>query len=180
MDFSFAVRRSDPALYYILNKTSSLVPTASLNAALTEYSSSGINVSFGEFLRQHIYVVIFGGLAVAIAAVLFIFRRAEEKEKMLKEQLEQMKKDTPKILAAATGTMVGHIAGAAIGTAIGSLIGPGGAILGAKIGAVIGEAVGSVVAGIIYDHWDDIKDYGSNLVNKAKNKISNTWHSIFG
>ena len=88
MDFSFAVRRSDPALYYILNKTSSLVPTASLNAALTEYSSSGINVSFGEFLRQHIYVVIFGGLAVAIAAVLFIFRRAEEKEKMLEEKLK--------------------------------------------------------------------------------------------
>lgn len=88
MNFSFAVRRSDPALYYVMNKTSSLVPTASLNAALTEYSSSGINVSLGEFLRQHIYVVIFGGLAVAVGAVLFIFRRAEEKEKILEEKLK--------------------------------------------------------------------------------------------
>lgn len=88
MDFSFAIRRSDPALYFILNKTSSLVPSASLQSALTEYSSSGINVSFGEFLRQHMYVVIFGGLAVAVGAVLFVLRRAEEKEKILAEKLK--------------------------------------------------------------------------------------------
>ena len=88
MDFSFAIRRSDPALYYILNKTASLVPTASLNAALTEYSSKGINVSFTEFLRQHMYVVIFGGLALAVGAVLFVIRQAEQKEKMLEEKLK--------------------------------------------------------------------------------------------
>ena len=88
MNFSFAIRRSDPALYFILNKTSSLVPTASLQSALTEYSSSGINVSFGEFLRQHMYIVIFGGLAVAVGAVLFVLRRAEEKEKLLEDKLK--------------------------------------------------------------------------------------------
>ena len=58
MNFSFAVKKSDSALYYILNKTSSLVPTAPLQSALTEFSSSGINFSFGEFLRRYFYAVI--------------------------------------------------------------------------------------------------------------------------
>ena len=88
MNFSFAVRKSDPALYYTLNKVSSLVPTATLNAALTSYSSAGINVSLGEFLRMHIYLITFGGLFVAILIVLFIIRRAKQNEKMLKEKLE--------------------------------------------------------------------------------------------
>ena len=87
MDFSFAIRRSDPALYFILNKTASLVPSASLQSALTEYSSSGMNVSFGEFLRQHIYIAIFGSLGIAVALVLFTTHHAEQREKLLEEKL---------------------------------------------------------------------------------------------
>ena len=92
MNFAFAIKRSEPELYYILNKTANLVPSASLQSALTEYSSSGKNVSFGEFLRMHIYLVIAIGLALAIAAVMFIKRNAEHKEKMLKDQLEVQNK----------------------------------------------------------------------------------------
>jgi hypothetical protein len=88
MDFSFAVRRSDPALYYILNKTASLVPTASLQSALTEYSSSNVKFSFGEFLRMHMYLVIVGGLAFTLFVVMFIRRGAKRKEQLLKDQLE--------------------------------------------------------------------------------------------
>ena len=63
------------------------MPSASLQSALTEYSSSGINVSFGELLRRHIYLVIASGLILAIAAVMFIKRNAERSEKMLKDKL---------------------------------------------------------------------------------------------
>ena len=88
MDFSFAIRKSEAALYYILNKIASLVPSASLQSALTEYSSAGKSFSFGEFLRRYMYILIACGLAVAIGIVMFIKRRAENNEKMLKAQLE--------------------------------------------------------------------------------------------
>lgn len=88
MDFSFAVRRSDPALYYILNKTASLVPTASLQSALTEYSPSNVKFSFGEFLRMHMYLVIVGGLAFTLFIVMLIRRGAKRKEQLLKDQPE--------------------------------------------------------------------------------------------
>ena len=92
MNFSFAIKKSESALYYILNKTASLVPNSSLQSALTEYSSSGMNISFGEFLRMHIYLVIASGLAIAIGVIMFIKRRAEQNEKMLKDKLAVQEK----------------------------------------------------------------------------------------
>ena len=87
MNFAFAIRRSDPALYYILNKTANLVPSASLQSALTEYSSPGIGFSFGEFLRMHMYLVMAVGSALAIAALVFVKRQSARNENMLKAQL---------------------------------------------------------------------------------------------
>ena len=87
MNFAFAVRRSDPKLYYILNKTANLVPSAPLQSALTEYSSSSVDFSFGEFLRMHMYLVIAVGSVLAIAALAFIKRQSARNEKMLKAQL---------------------------------------------------------------------------------------------
>ena len=92
MNFSFAVRRSDPALYYILNKTASLVPTASLQSALTEYSSSNVSLSLGEFLRMNMYLVIAGGAALALLIITLIKRSAKRKEQLLQDQLEVQNK----------------------------------------------------------------------------------------
>ncbi|MBR5913324.1 MAG: transporter substrate-binding domain-containing protein [Selenomonadaceae bacterium] len=92
LDFSFAIRRSEPELYYILNKTASLVPSASLQSALIEYSSSKITFSFGEFLRRYVFVLIALGLAVAIGIVIFIKRQAKRKEEMLRERLKVQEK----------------------------------------------------------------------------------------
>lgn len=92
MNFSFAVRRSDPALYYILNKTSSLVPNASLQSVLTEYSSSSMTFSFREFLRRYFYVFIMLGAVAAAGIIIFIKRRAQYNEKILKEKLEIQEK----------------------------------------------------------------------------------------
>ena len=93
MDFSFAVRKSDSALYYILNKTATLVPSASLQSALTEYSSSGRTVSLGEFLRRYFYVVILLFAAAAFAVIRFNKRRAELREQVLKEKLAVQEKE---------------------------------------------------------------------------------------
>ena len=92
MNFSFAVRRTDPALYYVLNKTARLVPTASLQSALTEYSSSNVTLSLGEFLRMHMYLVIAGGSALALLIIMLIKRNAKHKEKLLQDQLEVQNK----------------------------------------------------------------------------------------
>lgn len=87
MNFSFATRRSEPELYYILNKTSSLVPTASLQSILTEYSSSNMTFSIGEFMRRYFYVLIILGVIAAVGVIILIKRRAKYNEKILKEKL---------------------------------------------------------------------------------------------
>ena len=92
MNFSFAVKRTDPALYYILNKTASLVPTASLQSALTEYSSSNVTLSFSEFLRMNMYLVIACGAAVALFVITLIRRSAKRKEQLLQDQLAVQEK----------------------------------------------------------------------------------------
>ena len=92
MNFSFAVRRTDPALYYVLNKTARLVPTASLQSALTEYSSSNVTFSLGEFLRMHMYLVIAGCAALALLIITLIKRNAKRKEQLLQDQLEVQNK----------------------------------------------------------------------------------------
>lgn len=94
---------------------------------------------------------------------------------------KKMLQDSPKNIAEATGAAVGYIAGSAIGAAIGGLIGgPAGAYLGQKIGAFVGQIVGSWAAGVIFDHWDDIKEFGSTFVENTKNLCSSIWHGIFG
>lgn len=87
MNFSFATRRSESELYYLLNKTSSLVPNASMQSVLTEYSSSSMTFSFHEFLRRYFYIFIILGAVAAVGVIIFIKRRAQYNEKILKEKL---------------------------------------------------------------------------------------------
>ena len=67
MNMAFAVRREDDCLYSILNKVNRLIPDATVNASLTNYAFSGDRVTFGEFLRDNLAVVM-----ATVAAVAFI------------------------------------------------------------------------------------------------------------
>ena len=58
IDFSFAMRHEDSALYAILNKVINLVPSSSVNASLASYSYVEQSVTFASFVRQNMIPVL--------------------------------------------------------------------------------------------------------------------------
>ena len=92
MDFSFALARKSSELYYILNKTASLVPRMSINSALTAYSYPKNKFSPTKFLKENWLRVIALIAAVAVLAVLYKDRLAKRRELELAEQLENERK----------------------------------------------------------------------------------------
>ncbi len=88
MDFAFAVRKDDHALYYILNKTASIIPAASIHSSLTDYSNAGYKFSITDFLRSNIYIVIALLAAVAFAALRYTQNKAQQQSKELHERIK--------------------------------------------------------------------------------------------
>lgn len=71
-DMSFAVRREDDCLYSILNKINHLFPDATINSSLTNYSFVNERVTFGQFLRDNLAVVMATVAAVAFVIILLL------------------------------------------------------------------------------------------------------------
>ena len=70
IDYCFAVNRDSITLYSILNKISHLVPSASVNAALSYYFTEDAKTTFGEMVSQNLGYFVSG---VAVVALLIIF-----------------------------------------------------------------------------------------------------------
>ena len=85
MDYGFAVARGETDLYSLLAKVSGLIPTSTVNAALSYYITEDAKPSFTEMISDNIAVV----MAVIAAVVLLVFfllfksRRAEKRAKKL-------------------------------------------------------------------------------------------------
>lgn len=92
IDFAFAVRKNDSEIYYILNKTSRLVSSSSLNEALIEYSSADLKSSFSEFLKVNFYLIVACNIVLIILAVGFVIYRTKQNEKLLQHILEIQEK----------------------------------------------------------------------------------------
>ena len=95
MDMSFAVRQKDDCLYSILNKINHIYPRATLNSSLTKYALKDTKVTFGEFLRDNMALVI---AAAAIIAALFMWlqlrkMRAEEKAEEGQQIISETERD---------------------------------------------------------------------------------------
>lgn len=88
MSFSFAVRETDGALYYILNKVAGLVPQSSVGSALLSYSWQGRRFSLIGFLRENLMSLIVAILLVAALIFVLLLRRANR----IKAQLEERTK----------------------------------------------------------------------------------------
>ncbi len=88
MSFSFAVRETDGALYYVLNKIAGLVPQSSVGSALLSYSWQGRRFSLMDFLRENLVAVIAAILLVAALIFVLLLRRANR----IKAQLEERTK----------------------------------------------------------------------------------------
>ena len=74
MDMSFAVSREDDCLYSILNKINRLIPTAALNATLTNNAYAEQRVTFLDFWKDNLAIVI-AVVAVVAALILFLLWR---------------------------------------------------------------------------------------------------------
>ena len=90
MNQAIAVRRGDGFLYSILNKTIGLIPSASMDAALTNYSyPNEKSVSVSKFLHDNTGSVIFVIIAVSILIILLLLqslknaKRANEGEQLI-------------------------------------------------------------------------------------------------
>ena len=70
LTLSFALRREDDCLYSILNKIGRLYPDEILNSSLTNYAFFTEKVTFGDFLRDNLTIVI--AIAAIIVAVILI------------------------------------------------------------------------------------------------------------
>ena len=69
MDYCFAVARQDLTLYSILAKVTESVPQSSVNAALTHYVTDDANPEASGFMKQNLWTIAMGIVALAILGV---------------------------------------------------------------------------------------------------------------
>ena len=86
MDSSFAINRQDGTLYAILNKATHLVPETAVNAALASYSYVEKQVTFAQFIREHIIAVL-AGIGVILAVILVLLNRSLRSERKTREAM---------------------------------------------------------------------------------------------
>ena len=92
--FSFAVRRAEKELYFLLNKAVVTTRSEEMDSALASYMHTSRKVSFEDFLRDHwlaVVIILTAVFAVIITLLLLHMkaqRKAHEQEKMLAEAAE--------------------------------------------------------------------------------------------
>ena len=72
MDYCLAVREGNSQLYSILAKMISQVPDATVNAALTYYSSGSPAIGFADYLQQNPVIVALAVLCVTLLVITLI------------------------------------------------------------------------------------------------------------
>ena len=90
MDYCFALRRGDAALYSILSKTTDVVPDSTIHSALTYYSTEDVKTSFGDLIRDNLFIVMTVIAAILLVILILLLRsiraerKAREEEHMVK------------------------------------------------------------------------------------------------
>lgn len=67
MDYCFAVREGDAALYSLLNRVVKAVPDATVHSALTYYSTEDVKTTFTDIIKDNLFIVM-----TVIASILLI------------------------------------------------------------------------------------------------------------
>ena len=94
MDYCLAVREGDTELYSILTKVTGVVPDSIVHAALTYYSTEDAKTDFGDFIRDHLGIVM--SIVAAVLAVILILLlrgiRAEKKARAEEHLVDDLSK----------------------------------------------------------------------------------------
>ena len=81
MDYCFAVNRKDITLYSILSRVTRVVPSSTVNAALTYYFTEDAKLSLLELLNQNAGVVVAIASAVLMTILFLMWRGMDAKKK---------------------------------------------------------------------------------------------------
>ena len=94
MPFSFAVRKWDTDLYFLLNKTAITTKSEDMDSTLASYMQGDRKVSFGEFLKDN-WLIVVAILIVIFSIIIFLLvqkikadRTANEQKHLLEEAEE--------------------------------------------------------------------------------------------
>ncbi|MBQ2100008.1 MAG: transporter substrate-binding domain-containing protein [Lachnospiraceae bacterium] len=97
MTFSFAVRKWDTDLYFILNKTITVTQSEDMDSALASYMHLEQKVSFAQFMKDN-WIIVFVVLIVIFSIIIFLLvqkiradRTANEQKRLLEEAEEVAK-----------------------------------------------------------------------------------------
>ena len=97
MPFSFAVRKWDSDLYFLLNKTANATKSEDMDSALASYMQADQKVSFMEFLKDY-WLIVVTLLIVVFSVIIFLLwqkikaERMANRQKVLLEEAEEVAK----------------------------------------------------------------------------------------
>lgn len=86
MDYCFAVRQGDTALYSILSRMTGMVPESTTNAALTYYSTEDAKITLTDFLKDHFLAVLALVVLITLVIVFLLLRSIRAEKKADEEQ----------------------------------------------------------------------------------------------
>ena len=84
LEYCFAVREGETELYSIIAKVVGLVPTSTVNTALSYYITEDAKITFSDFLADNIGIII-AVVAVVLLVIFFLFLRSVRSEKKAKK-----------------------------------------------------------------------------------------------
>ena len=90
MDYCFAVKEGNTRLYSILSRVTCAVPESVINAALTYYSSEDVKVTFDDFLKDNLFLVL-AIIAVVLLIILILLLRNIRADKKVHEEEHMLK-----------------------------------------------------------------------------------------
>ena len=85
MPFSFAVRKSDTEMYFLMNKTAVMTKSEDMDSALASYMLNDQKVTFMQFLRDHLVFVIVS-LIVIFSVVIFLLVQKMKADRLANKQ----------------------------------------------------------------------------------------------
>ncbi len=86
MDYCFAVNRKDITLYSILSRVTRVVPSSTVNAALTYYFTEDAKLSLLDLLNQNAGVVVAAASAVVMIILFLMWRGMDAKKRASAER----------------------------------------------------------------------------------------------
>ena len=86
MDYCFAVNKGSAELYSILSRAVGAIPDAVVHKALTYYSTEDVKTSFGDLIKDHLFLIMAGIALVMLVILILLLRSIRAEKKVLEEE----------------------------------------------------------------------------------------------